>query len=233
VSGVCQPLCQVGFFVNPSGLCTACIPNCNICYTASTCTTCASGYTPNSVNNEGNIITSCAANPSGTTSTITLRGSVFAGKMIYQGLAMSLMPTGILATGCGICDNLFQIDINSQFTGITATQTFIKNSLYWFVITFNFPTATFVPTFEFTVRINPLHATYFTAQDMAQILQGAFSQSSFPSITPTIINGAGANNSTIPRSPSIPRSGPLGGSAQGTSSSTGIDQTTINQLFAK
>lgn len=135
---------------------------------------------------------------------------------------MSLMPTGILATGCGICDNLFQIDINSQFSGITATQTFIKNSLYWFVITFNFPTATFVPTFEFTVRINPIHATYFTAQDMAQVLQGAFSQSSFPSITPTIVNGAGTNPN-IPQSPSIPRRGPLGGSVQTTTGSTGID----------
>jgi hypothetical protein len=32
-----------------------------------------------------------------------------------------------------------------------------------------------IPTFEFTVQINPIHATYFTAADMKQKLYMALS----------------------------------------------------------
>lgn len=205
-----------------------------LCYTAATCTTCEPGYTANSVNNEGTIISSCAKNPSDTTSTITLRGNVLANKVIYQGMAMSLMPTPILAANCGICDSLFRIDINSQFTAITTSQFYINNTQYWFVVQFMFPTSAFVPTFEFTVRINPLHAQYFTAQDMAQVLRGAFNQESFVTSTPAIANAAGSNPS-IPTPPST-RSGPLGGSASSSSSSSspnGLTEQLLSQLFSK
>jgi hypothetical protein len=153
---------------------------------------------------------------------------VLANKAIYQGLAMSLMPTGILASNCGICDQLFKVDINSQFSGITTTQTFINNTQYWFVLTFNFPTATFVPTFEYTVKINPIHATFFTAQDMAQVLRGAFNQESFVTSTPAIANAAG-DNPNIPKAPAI-RSGPLGGSVKA-ATPAGISPALVSQIF--
>ena len=47
-------------------------------------------------------------------------------------------------------------------------------------MTFNFPSATFVPSFQFDIRINPIHANYFSASDLAQSLNGAFGPDSFP-----------------------------------------------------
>ena len=92
---------------------------------------------------------------------------------------MNLMPTVILSTGCAICNNLFLITTNSKFSTISYTQQFLNNSQYWFIISFNFPDANSIPTFEFTIRINPIHANFFTLGDMAQLLTGSFSQSMF------------------------------------------------------
>lgn len=226
-NGFCRPSCQSGQYVNHNNQCANCIANCALCYGPTTCTTCATGFTPNSVNNAGTMITSCSPNPTGTTSTITLRGNVLANNIIYQGVAMSLMPTSIIAAGCSICNSMFTIDVNSQFTGITTTQTFITNTQYWFVITFNFPTATFVPTFEFTIKINPIHATYFTAQDMAQVLTGSFNQNSFPAATRTV---SALATPTLQRTSVLgARATSLGSSA--TSSTSGVSSSIVNTIF--
>lgn len=141
---------------------------------------------------------------------------------------MSLMPTAIIASSCGICNSLFQININSQFTAITATQTYIANTQYWFVITFNFPTATFVPTFEFTLKINPLYATYFTSADMAQVLKGSFNQNSFATTT-TFLSAA-----TVPVAPAstltLNRGSSLGSSLSTTTTSA-YTPALLQQLF--
>lgn len=43
------------------------------------------------------------------------------------------------------------------------------------MITFDFSSLSMIPTFEFTVQINPIHAKYFTPVDMAQKLYMALS----------------------------------------------------------
>ena len=53
----------------------------------------------------------------------------------------------------------------------------MTNSQYWFVITFDFGTAAFIPDFQFTVRINPIHALYFTSSDMSQMVNRVYTQS--------------------------------------------------------
>jgi len=92
---------------------------------------------------------------------------------------MTLMPTAILSTGCTICNNLFLITANSKFSTITFTQQFLSSSQYWFIISFVFPDASSIPTFEYTIRINPIHANFFTLTDMAQLLTGSFNQQMF------------------------------------------------------
>ncbi len=225
-NGVCAPICSTGQFLNSSNLCQPCLANCATCNTATTCTVCATGYTANTANNAGTVVTSCSQNPSGATSKITLRESVLSNNVIYQGVSMDLMPTGIIATSCSVCNTMFQIDINSQFSGITTTQTFITNTQYWFVITFNFPTATFVPTFEFTVRINPTLASYFTSLDMAQVLRGSFNQNSFPASTPTI------SAASLPVAPTttLSRATTLGANLRTTPTSA-LSPTLLQQLF--
>jgi hypothetical protein len=149
---------------------------------------------------------------------------VLANQVIYQGVAMSLMPSAILANGCSICNDLFQINVNSQFTAITVTQEYITNTQYWFVVTFAFPSASFVPNFEYTIRINPTHANFFTSADMAQILRGAFNADSFPNgVAPVTTNSIRLPTSMANR-PSA-----LGG---GNTSNDGIDQSIILQLFS-
>jgi hypothetical protein len=55
----------------------------------------------------------------------------------------------------------------------------VKNSLYWFLITFTFPGASFVPNFQFTVQINPSYINNFSAADLAQRLSGSVSATNF------------------------------------------------------
>merc|ERR1719197_524772 len=122
---------------------------------------------------------------------------------------MSAMPSAILANGCNICSNLFTININSRYTDITTTIRYVPNSQYWFAITFEYPKANVpVPTFEYTVRINPIHANFFTSQDMAQVLRGAFNEDSFRAVATASLN--------IPNAPPNlqNRGGSLGGSAK-------------------
>lgn len=218
VNGVCSNSCGTGQYLDSNNICQACTANCDLCYAANSCTTCAAGYTRRSVNSGGTTVTTCEA-PSPTAShVISLRGNVLGNGLIYQGVALNAMPTTILSAGCSICNDLLTVEVNSLFTGITVTQEFIANSLYWFVITFSFTSSSAVPTFEYTVRLNPAHASHFTAQDMTQTLTGSFSSSAFPTqAAPTaMIQGF--------------RSGPtVGGVTFG--GSGGVPQSAISQIF--
>jgi hypothetical protein len=99
---------------------------------------------------------------------------------------MSLMPTAILAGGCVICDSLLLVNMVSTFTAATSSVQYVANSQYWFLVTFDFTGASFIPTFQFTVQINPIYASYFTSADMAQKLVSALSpQTTYKGINPS------------------------------------------------
>lgn len=172
-NGRCTTGCPAGQYVNPSNNCSPCIANCVLCYSGDSCTTCASGFGTSLTVVNGNIVVACTPVPTGTSSRLTLRSNVVGNEVVYQGVAMSLMPTQILADGCTICDELLLVKVVSSYASATASVSFVTNSQYWFLITFDFTGAPFIPNFQFTVQINPIHANYFTAPDMAQKLVGA------------------------------------------------------------
>lgn len=103
-NGGCNNGCGAGQFVNPNNVCTACMANCILCFSIDSCTTCATGFNRSLSVVSGNIVMACTAVPVGTTSTLSLRSYVVGNGVVFQGVAMSLMPTGILAGGCSICD---------------------------------------------------------------------------------------------------------------------------------
>jgi hypothetical protein len=169
-NGGCTTGCPAGQYVNPNNQCSPCIANCALCYSGDSCTTCVSGYGTSLTVVNGIIVIACTPVPTGTSSKLSLRSNVVGNGVVYQGVAMSLMPTQILADGCTICDQLLLVKIVSSFPSATASVSFVTNSQYWFLITFDFTGADFIPTFQFTVQINPIYATYFTSADMAQKL---------------------------------------------------------------
>jgi hypothetical protein len=145
VSGFCRVNCGAGTFVNNLNQCTPCDSSCANCSGPGNnlCTSCRSGFTLRNG--------FCTANPpsppAGVSSVISLRGFVLGNKQIYQGVSMSLMPTGILSAGCTICNNLFTVTTNSQFATITTAQQYLSNTQFWFLITFDFTGSSTVPTF--------------------------------------------------------------------------------------
>ena len=143
------------------------------------------------------------------------------------------MPTPVLTAGCAACNNLFKVDVNSLFVGITVTQQFITDSQYWFIISFSFPTSgTVIPTFEFTVKIDPAHtyAQHFTSQDLAQQLNGSFSPSSFP--TSAVAAPAAATRQVRSfRTGGFGNPMVGGGGAVTSPTSSGPTQDQINQIF--
>jgi len=175
INGACISTCAAGTYLSSTNQCLPCDVSCASCSGPGNtlCTSCPSGSTLQNGMCRNNSI------PSNTTSRISLRGYVLGNQLIYQGVSMSLIPTAILSTGCTICNNLFLITVNSRFTTITVTQQFLNNSQYWFIISFNFSDAASIPTFEYTIRINPIHANFFTITDMVQLLTGSFNQQMF------------------------------------------------------
>jgi len=192
ISGYCKISCSAGTYINSLNQCSPCDSSCTACSGPGNnlCTSCGTGLT---LTNGYCVATPTPTpTPTGVTSAISLRGYVLGVNTIYQGVAVSLLPTAILSGGCSICNNLFTINVNSQFATITTAQQYISNTQYWFVITFSFPGASTVPTFQYTIAINPTQASYFTSADMAQSLTGSFSQSQFntASTTPTLLTAA-------------------------------------------
>jgi hypothetical protein len=145
-----------------------------------------------------------------------LRGHVLGNQIIYQGVSMSLMPTAILSGGCSICNNLFTVTVNSQFATITVSQQYLANTQYWFMLSFAFPDASTIPSFEFTIGINPIHANFFTSQDMAQLLTGSFTQSMFNSAS----TASTISTPIIGTNPTVL-----------STNSNGFDDKTIEQIF--
>jgi len=174
-NGRCGSGCPAGQYVSPNNNCLPCIANCVLCFSGDSCTTCASGYNTSLSVVNGNIVIACTLIPTGTSSRLSLRSYVVGNSVVYQGVAMSLMPSQILADNCAICDTLLRVNIVSSFSSASATVSYITNSQYWFLITFDFTGAAFIPTFQFTVQINPIHANYFSSADMAQRLVSAIS----------------------------------------------------------
>lgn len=184
--GQCITGCVSGQFLS-GDVCTSCIVNCNQCQDATSCTTCAQGYNRILTVVNGNIVAICSLVPTGTTSTIAFANYVVGNSVVYQGVTISLMPTSILSTGCSICNNLLLINVVSSYSSITTTIVYVANSQYWFLITFDFSGAPFIPTFQVTVQINPTYASSFSSNDMTQKLTFALSpQTAYQSIaTPT------------------------------------------------
>ncbi len=118
--GGCTVGCGAGQFVNANNVCTACMANCTLCYSAGICATCSAGYNQSLSVVDGNIVMTCNPVPTGTSSTIKLRSYVAGNGVVYQGVAMSLMPTAILANGCDICNDLLLVNLVSSFPSATA-----------------------------------------------------------------------------------------------------------------
>lgn len=222
--------CSSGFYVGPNNNCQPCMANCGLCYSANICSTCNQGYSQNVYASGSTILMSCTLIPTGTTSTLSLRGNVIGNKVVYQGIALSLMPTSILALNCNICNNLFTVNTVSNFATITNTVEYVANSQYWFVITFDFGSVPFIPTFQFTVQINPTYASYFSAADMAQKVGTSISSTSLTSFSAIIPAGARiytSGNSINKSSPTVTAT------ASATDTTTSTSKSVPDALLAK
>ena len=232
--GGCTNGCGSGQFVNANNVCTNCMANCVQCNTATTCGTCATGYT-NSVDVvNGNIVTVCAQIPTGTTSKLTLRSYVVGNSVVYQGVALSLMPTAILADGCSICNQLFTVNVASSFAAVTTSIEYITSSQYWFLITFNFAGASFIPSFQFTVQINPIYANYFSAVDMTQKLTSSINPQTIYSaaVSPTATRNTRARTSSATVAPSPPPSSSSSSSSASTTPIANLSKSVGNSVIA-
>ena len=146
-SGYCKIVCSAGTYINNLNQCTPCDSSCATCSGPGNnlCSSCGTGFTLTNGYCKAN--TPVVPVVPGVTSAISLKGYTLGSGKIYQGVALNLMPTAILTAGCSVCDNLFSITVNSQFAAITTSQQFITNTLYWFIIIFDFTGASSVPTF--------------------------------------------------------------------------------------
>jgi hypothetical protein len=217
-SGYCLVTCPSGQYRDSTNQCQACSANCLACTSAITCSSCQNGYS--AVTNGG--VTTCQINTPSSSLEITLKNHVLLNNQIYLGLTINLLPTAILPCGT-ICNNIFQVNVNSQTAVITTSQQFVSNTVYWFVVAFSFPNSSFVPTFDYTIRLNPSYAGYFQAVDMTIVKQGSFSSSDFP---------AAVNTTPTAGSTGRPTAGAANPNAGGNSQG-GLSQSTINQLFAQ
>lgn len=165
-----------GQYLDANKVCQNCMNRCISCTSATSCTACSTGYSPSLEISGSTVVVSCQIIPTGTSSILTQRGQVTGNGFVYQGVGLSLMPIAILADGCKICDNLLKVQALSSFATITATTEYVANSQYWFVVSFSFGSASFIPTFQFTIQIDPQYASYFSSADMAQKIIGSYSQ---------------------------------------------------------
>ena len=231
-NGACSNTCGTGQFRNTNNQCQNCIANCDVCHTSTSCTTCAVGYTKTTNNVGGVTVFSCDL-PSPTASyVIALRERALRTGIIYQGVSMTALPVPILTDNCAQCNSLFQVDVNSPFTAISVTQEYVANSQYWFLIIFSFPNSnTPVPTFEYTLKINPTHpyTSYFTAQDLAQLLSGSFSPSAFPTSQTAPVTQAAVATRQIRSFGIRPRT--AAGASTASTNDNGINQALINEIF--
>jgi len=121
-------------------------------------------------------------------SKLNLTGTVIGNGFVYQGLTLSQLPVNILVQNCSICNNLFLVNIVSPGVTITYTTQYVLNSQYWFIIVFNYGAVGIVPEFNYTVRINPIHSSYFNAADMAQVASNSINPVSYPASNAQVVN---------------------------------------------
>lgn len=119
----------------------------------------------------------CQAPSKSANSLLSLQGKVLGNGVLLQGVTLSLMPTSIVANGCDICKSLLTVQASSSFATITAATDFVTNSQYWFVVKFTLPAVPFIPSFKFTIQIDPQYAKYFSSEDMAQKITGSYDSS--------------------------------------------------------
>ncbi len=113
--------CSTGHYVDKNNNCQPCVSNCANCSDGSSCTICQTGYKLTLAISAGNLVNTCQLVPAGSASRLTLRGQVVGNGVVYQGVALNLMPTAILANGCSICNTLLKVNAVSSFTTITTS----------------------------------------------------------------------------------------------------------------
>jgi len=220
-AGSCSSTCGVGMYSDPNNNCAPCMAFCDLCYSSSSCATCSQGYSTNLVAIGSTITMSCILTPTGTSSTLTLNGKTIGNNVVYQGVSLKVVPTSLLASNCAACNDLLLVQIVSAYSSVTSSVTYVKNSLYWFLITFNFGSVAFVPSFQFTVQINPAYASSFSAADMAQQLTGTISATNPYGYSSQIYNKPSNTNTAI-----------FTTTAKSSSSSTSLDNVNLSSIFS-
>jgi hypothetical protein len=124
---------------------------------------------------------------------MALKGIAFGNKVVYQGLTLSNLPAYFLANNCAICTDLFTVLIIPNNLGINYSIQYVPQSQYWFIISFSYSSSRLAlginPTFQFTVQLKAMYASYFTPADMAQLLVSQVSSAQYPSTpVPTASN---------------------------------------------
>lgn len=105
-----------------------------------------------------------------TESKLALTGTVVGNGVVYQGVSMSSVPIKFLLDNCVDCADLLRVLVIANGVTIKTTVSYVKNSQYWFMISFDYADTGLTPVFQYTVQINPIYANYFRPQDLIQKL---------------------------------------------------------------
>jgi len=143
-----------GYFMNSNGGCTPCSANCIVCSNDQFCTTCATGFNTSLEIVNHTTVTVCRSS-SAPHRILTLKGNVIGNYVVYQGVALSSMPSALLANGCQSCNDLLYVKYNSTYqVTVNIYSEYVANSQYWFVVYFDFTKSGYFPSFNFTISIN-------------------------------------------------------------------------------
>lgn len=156
-------------------------------------------------------------------------GNVVLQGQVLQGISLSYIPANITAGGCPLCSSLLNVSVISSPLIPITTVTFIPTTQYKFVAKFDFSGVIGTFVFNFTIRINPSFSSYFTQQDMQQVIVVTVDMAVLSRIdsTDTLVTG----NLQVNDSTSRPTVGNTNQTK--TPSVDGIPQTAIDLLFAK
>jgi hypothetical protein len=192
-SGVCQASCPSSQYKDANNQCQSCTAHCTTCTSTSTCSACENGFSLTTGSSTSAPITCQNSTPSTTPSglEIVLKNHVLLNGKIYLGVTINVLPNSVLAGNCAICNDIFKVSVNSMVASVQTTQQYVNNTAYWFAVSFEFPGAGFVPTFEYIISLNPAHATYFTPLDMTIVKRGTLSSNDFPAASTINTNTTG------------------------------------------
>ena len=153
--------------------CRQCSINCASCNSQTTCLACKTGFSLRTSTVSGQVIIDCASTVVSNVLAITLRSNVIGNGVVYQGVSLNFIPSGILISNCAICDDLLLVEIVSSVTNIQSKIEYVKNSQYNFIISFNLGAVAFIPGFQFRIRIKNTYTGYFTTADMSLSVQSS------------------------------------------------------------